>query len=276
MRKLIILLFIISAVTLSCKKENPYAIKNPESVVWNPVTKTYLISNAGSGYILALKNKKEFEIFNKTKLLSPKGMAVSADQVYVTDVTQIVGYTLKDGKETFRYNMPGAIFLNDIAVSFNNEIYASDMKNNSIVFFNPKTQKGDNYKHKDLVSPNGLYFEQQDTTSFLFIVSYRPNAPIQVLNLNTKELKPIPNTEVSLADGITRDKEGSWLVSSWMDRTIHKFKPDFSARTKLSDPVQSPADIYYSSANDELVIPLYEINKVNFVTQADTTNTKKK
>ncbi len=276
MRKLIILLFIISAVALSCKKENPYTIKNPESVVWNPVTNEYLISNAGSGYILSLKNKKEFSIFNKTKLISPKGMAIEGNTLYVTDITQLVGFNLKDGKETFRYNVPGAIYLNDVAVSPDNVIYASDMKNNSIVMLNPANQKGDTFKHKDLESPNGLYYVQQDSTSLLYIVSYRANASIQILNLQTKELKSIPNTEVSMADGITREQDGTWLVSSWMDKTIHKFKQDFSARTKIKETVQSPADIYINPVNNELAIPLFETNTVNFVTQIDTTKVKKK
>jgi sugar lactone lactonase YvrE len=276
MRKLIIVLFIISAVALSCKKENPYKITNPESVVWNPVTKAYLISNAGSGYILALKNKKEFSVFNKTKLLSPKGMAVSGSNVYVTDFKQIVGYQLKDGKEIFRYVVPGALYLNDIAVSPDNLIYASDMKNNSIIMLNPVSKTVETFKHKDLNSPNGLYYARQDATAILYIVSFRADAPIQILNLKTRELKPVPNTEVSMADGITIDRDNAWLVSSWSDKTIHKFKPDFSARTKIKDSIQSPADIYYSTVNQELAIPSYETNTINFVTQIDTTRTGKK
>jgi len=276
MRKLIILLFIISLVALACKKENPYIIKNPESVVWNPVTNTYLISNAGSGNILALKDKQEFSVFNQTKLTSPKGMVVFEDQVYVTDVTQLVGFKLIDGKETFRCNVPGALYLNDIAVSNDNIIYASDTKSNSIVFFDPVNQKSDTFKHKDLAAPNGLYYVQQDSNSLLYIVSFRADAPIQTLNLTTREFKSIPNTNVSMADGITRDFDGSWLVSSWADKTIHKFKPDFSARTTLKDTVQAPADIYYCKVNNELAIPLFETNLVNFVTQIDTTKAKTK
>jgi len=276
MRKLIIVLCIISAVALSCKKENPYRIINPESVVWNHITNEYLISMAGTGNILSLQNKQKFSVFNKTKLVSPKGMAVSEDNVYVTNVTQIVGYKLKNGKEILRYDVPGAVYLNDIAVSTDNQIFASDMKNNSIVMYNSVKKKGETFKHKDLNSPNGLYYVQQDTTSLLYIVSFRADAPIQMLNLKSRELKAIPNTIVFLADGITKDLEGNWLVSSWTDKILHKFKPDFSDRTKLTDAFQSPADIYYSTVNKELAIPLFEKNSINFVTQIDTTKVNKK
>jgi hypothetical protein len=276
MRKLFVMLFIIAAVALACKKENPYLLRSPESVVWNPVTNEYLISNAGSGYILALKNKATFSVFNKTKLTSPKGMAVYKDQLYVTDVNQLVGYKLKNGKETFRYQVPGAIFLNDIDVSPVNVIFASDTKSNMIYMLNPDTKMGSAFKNKDLKSPNGVYYVQRDTTGLLYIVSLRANAPIQVLNVRTNEFKSIPNTEVSMADGITRDNEGNWLVSSWQDKTIHKFTPDFSARTTIKETLQSPADIYFSKTNNELAIPLFELNTVNFVTQIDTTGVKKK
>ena len=269
MRYLISVLILFSLVSLSCKKDNPYKITNPESVVWNPVTKCYLISNAGSGYILSLKDKKEFEVFNKTKLTSPKGMAVLGNTLYVTDQTVIVSYNLKDGKELLRYPIPGAVGLNDIDVSPDGLVYASDMQGNAIVILDPKTKHGDKFRNPDLQTPNGVYYVQQDTTSLLYIVSFRPNAPVQILNLKTRKLSVVPNITVSLADGITRDNDGNWFISSWDAKKVFKYKPDFSEVTTMTDSFTSPADIYYNRAGKELAIPLFNTNQINFVSYID-------
>ena len=276
MRYLIFALTFLSLVSLSCKKEDPYKISNPESAVWNPVTHAYLISNAGSGYILSLKNKKEFDVFNTTKLVSPKGLAVMGSSVYVAEPTSIVAYNLKDGKEVMRYAIPGAVGLNDIAVSPAGVVYASDMQGNAIVMLDPKTKKGDKFHNPDLQTPNGIYYVQKDTLELLYIVSFRPNAPVQVLNLKTKEFKSVHDVFISQADGITRDKEGNWLISSWADKKIYKYKPDFTKPTTTGESFESPADIYYNTALDELVIPLFDKNTINFVSNIQKSNEPKK
>jgi sugar lactone lactonase YvrE len=276
MRNLIIILLVLSAFNLSCKKDSPYHIRKPESVVWNPVTQTYLISNAGSGIILSLKNKFEFFVFNKAKLVSPKGMAIQGNTLYVADLNRVVGFDLKKGKKTYELDIPGARFLNDVAAAPDNTIYISDTETNSIVILDPATNKLDFFRHKDLSRPNGLYFIRQDGTDFLYICSFRPNAPVQLLNLKTRELTSIPKTETTNADGITRETDGSWLVSSWADSTVYKYSPDFSVRSSLQDKYRSPADIFYSLENKELAIPEFETNLIKFISQADTTTTKKK
>jgi hypothetical protein len=110
-----------------------------------------------------------------------------------------------------------------------------------------------------------LYFEQQDTTALLYITSFRPSAPVQILNLNSRQLTSLPNTEVSLADGILQNPDGSWLVSSWQENTIYMFKPDWSARTRIDEKVISPADIYLNPADHELCIPQFNTNQITFV-----------
>jgi sugar lactone lactonase YvrE len=276
MHKLIIVLLAVLAVALACKKEDPCVVKNPESVLWNPATKTYLISVAGTGRILSLKNKNDFSVFNKKPLSSPKGLAILDNTLYVADLTRLVGFDLLNGKQVFEFQIPGAKFLNDVVTSPDGTVYVSDTNANCIYFVQPATHKLETFTDQDLSSPNGLYYLKQGSESLLYIVSFRPSAPIQVLNLFNRKLTSLPRTEISLADGITRDGEGAWLISSWADSTVYKFSPDWSAKSKLSDPYSSPADISYCLENKELAIPEFNSNLIKFVPQADTINFDKK
>lgn len=259
-----ILILILLSCSLSCKQDKPLAYDNPESIVWNPVTSAYLISNAGSGQILTLKDKQDFSLFNQSTLTAPKGLAILNQTVYVTDVTQVVGYNLADGKEVWRYAVPGARFLNDIAAS-DSMLYISDMRANRIYSLQPTTKQLKTYADNRLISPNGLYFIQTEQGAKLYIVSYRSAAAVVQLDLSTEQFTSLPGTEVSMADGITRDNEGNWLISSWQDKSIHKYDRNWFKQTSLLGKVTSPADIYFNESAGELCIPLFESNQVNFV-----------
>jgi len=276
MRITIIFLMLITAFTLSCQKENHLEFNRPESVIWNPVTQSYLISNAGSGYILSMKDKVEFSVFNRAKLKSPKGMAILGNTLYVADVTRVVGFDLHSGKKTYELEIPDAIFLNDVAASDSNSIYISDTHKSVIIRVVPSTNLTEYFRSDELQNPNGIYYLREGATELLYINSLRSDAPVQVLNLFTRKFITLPNTVVPMADGITRDAAGSWLVSSWADSTVYKFSPDFSVRSQLKEHYRSPADIFYSIENQELAIPLMQLNNVDFIIIDDSEQEDKK
>jgi len=271
MHKFFIILFIIATITLSCQKKNPYIINKPECVVWNPITRTYLISNAGSGIILSLKNKFTFKVFNKTQLVSPKGMKIQGNTLFVTDINRLVGLNTQTGKKTYEYKFAQDAFLNDVETSADNMVYISDTNKNNIVMMNLQDRKPDFFTHKELSKPNGLYYVKGDSSGLLYIVSFRKEAPVQVLNLTSRELFSIPNSAVSMADGIARQNDGTWLISSWADSTIYKFSPDFSVKSALRGKFSTPADFFLNIPKVELAIPMFETNQISFVTKTETT-----
>ncbi|MFO7659303.1 MAG: hypothetical protein R6V77_00135 [Candidatus Cloacimonadaceae bacterium] len=276
MRKLILALMILTAVTLSCKKEQSYQLDRPESIIWNPVNETYLISNVGSGTILSLQDKFLFNIFNQSKLEAPKGMAILDNVLYVADVTRVVGLDLETGKQVFEQAIPDAVFLNDVAADNEKSIYVSDSRSNFIVRIVPSTGLTEFFRHPDLVSPNGLFVAAQDSVNLLYIVSMEADTPIRILNFFSKEFTAVPNYKLTRADGITRDQEGSWLISSWADSTVYKFSPDWSEQSHLQKTYQSPADIFYSIENNELAIPHMQTDMITFISEDKSTQVENK
>lgn len=276
MRKLILALMILTAVTLACNKEQNYQLDRPESIIWNPITQTYLISNVGSGTILSLQDKFLFNIFNRSRLQAPKGMAILDNTLYVADVTRVVGLDLKTGEQVFALEIPDAAFLNDVASDHDKSVYVSDSHSNFIVRVVPSTGLTEFFRHPDLISPNGLHVASRDDGNYLYVVSMEADMPIQKLNLFSKEFTVIPNVRLTRADGITRDAEGNWLISSWADSTVYKFSPDFSEQSRLQNTYQSPADIFYSIDNKELAIPHMQTNTITFVSEEKSTRVENK
>jgi sugar lactone lactonase YvrE len=273
LRKIMLLLIVVLLFASACQKKDPYKIRQPESVIWNPATRSYLISNSGTGIILSLVDKYEFFVFNKYKLNSPKGMAIQGNTLYVADNERLIGLDLRTGKKKFRLDFPASSLLNDVETSPDGKVYVSDTKNNRIIIVNPRTRKAEYITDKKLFKPNGLHYAFINEQQLLYIVSFHPFAAIQALNLKSRKLITIPDTQVAMADGITRDEFGFWLVSSWADSTIYKFNPDFSERSRIQDTFRSPADIHYNLVNRELAIPHFETNLVSFVMQLDSTQT---
>lgn len=112
-------------------------LKTPESVVYAPKQDTLFVSNIDGkpdqkdqkGFIsrISLSNGSITELNWITGLDAPKGMAIyNNSKLYVSDITDLVEIEIANGKITNRYNAPGSIFLNDVAVDNQGNIYVAD------------------------------------------------------------------------------------------------------------------------------------------------------
>ena len=65
-------------------------------------------------------------------LNAPKGLVLSGDKLYVSDVDQLVEIDVNSGAVTNSFNAEGAQFLNDTAVDADGRVFVSDMLTDSI------------------------------------------------------------------------------------------------------------------------------------------------
>ena len=109
-----------------------------ESAVYdkeNEVIYASLIGNSeaedGSVATISLDGK----IINKTfvaNLNDPKGIAITKDKLYVSDVTQLVEADLITGKILNKYSLPSIAFLNDVTIDNSGNVYVSDTRTSEI------------------------------------------------------------------------------------------------------------------------------------------------
>lgn len=262
--KIVALFFILLAF-----QGNSQILNSPESILFDPVSQLYLVSNAGSGtsggslvYFDPLTNN--LTSFVSTGVSSPKGMAIINNMVYVTDVTSVRGFSLESHENLFNLDIPGSSFLNDMT-SDGTLLYVSDNAVNKIFVIDIQQASSTILcEDPDLQSPNGILYDGQENR--LLICSFRSNSPIQEFNLASSILNTLTTSTLSQLDGLAMDVNRNVYVSSWASNAVFRFDPDFS-----SDPVEvsnghfGPADIFINSETNELLVPNFSNNTINII-----------
>jgi len=114
----------------------------PESVLPVPEEGILYVSNIGStnssakdntGFISILSVDGEIKTLEwATGLNAPKGMAISNDKLYVTEVDHITEIDLATGKKVNSWPVEGAVFLNDVAAHASGVIYFTDSRTGKV------------------------------------------------------------------------------------------------------------------------------------------------
>jgi sugar lactone lactonase YvrE len=250
-------------------------LKTPESVLYEATSDVYLVSNingappekdnngfisilAPDGSVKALKFIAGGE--NGVTLDAPKGMGISGDVLYVSDIQDVRKFDLKTGAPKGSIHIPKATFLNDVAVDAQGTVYVSDsgrkagkeglepsgtdalyklVGDKAVVVVKGKQLEGPNGVNVDA---DGIEFATMGGDSFVRI------------NAAGKELARAHLPGGGL-DGIVRLADGSYLVSSWQGQAVYRggFTQPFVAVLK---DAPSSADIGYDSKRDRILIPV--------------------
>ena len=216
-------------------------IATPESVLYDELNDRYLVSNINgkpdgadnNGYISELspdgKVLKEKFIaggVGKTKLDAPKGTGISGGVLYVSDITVVRMFDLKTGTPKGEIAVPGATFLNDLAIAKDGRVYVSDsgMKSGAsgfeptgsdAVYVIEKGKLRTIAKGKELGGPNGLLALDNGVLVNTF-------SSDEIYRLDEKgEKHDVTKTPAGGLDGMAQFGDGL-LVSSWKGSAIYR------------------------------------------------------
>jgi sugar lactone lactonase YvrE len=179
-------------------------------------------------------------------LNSPKGLRSHNGVLWVSDIDELVGITIADGKIAHRIQVPGAQFLNDVACGPDGAVYVSDLAasrvhrvlNGELSTF----AEGPQLQH-----PNGLLVHE----GFLILggwgkdlqADFSTKVPGQLLKLNltTKEVTAITPEPIGHIDGIEIDGRGGYVLTDWRNGKVLHVDAQGATKTLLSLP-QGTAD----------------------------------
>lgn len=238
-------------------------LKVPESVYYDALHEAIYVSNITgksdekdkTGFISKLSvDGKVTDLNWITGLNAPKGMGVMGRLLYVTDIDKVVEIEITSGKINRMIDIPGAVFLNDIAVDGEGNVYVSDSRKNTvhvIRFGNPELL----VSSEKLTGINGLFFSDgkllagtQDR-----IVSIDPaTKTITDYILNTGNI-----------DGLVPDGNGNYIISDWNGKIqlVSKDKEKIQLLDTTPSKVNA-ADIEYIVNKNLLLVPTFSDNKV--------------
>lgn len=254
----------------------------PESVLHDPDADVYLVSNINGdpfekdddgfvsrlspdGRVLALRWIDGAS--ESVDLDAPKGMAILGDELWIADIDQLRRFDRTSGAQKPSIPIPGATFLNDVAVGPDGVIHVTDsgfapgftatatdaIWRVEITGGTPKLVTL--ARGEELAHPNGLCSGARD----LFCVDWEKGEFVMISATGKREAPlKLPHKQL---DGLVRTETARWFASSWEGRCIYEISPkgDVTARIKEID---QPADIGYDAKRSRLLIPLFGSDSV--------------
>jgi len=255
-------------------------VATPESVLYDELNDRYLVSNINgkpdgvdnNGYISevspdgkVVKAKFIEGGVGKVKLDAPKGSGISGGVLYVSDISVVRLFDLKTGLPKGEILVPGATFLNDIAVAKDGRVFVSDsgMKSGAsgfeptgsdAVYVIEKGKLKTVAKNKDLSGPNGLLAVANGVLVNTF-------GSDEVYRLDEKGAKQdVTKVPTGGLDGMALIDD-SLLVSSWKGSAIYrgslagKFEVAFAG-------LGGAADFGFDSKRKRVLVPRFLDNAV--------------
>ncbi len=243
-------------------------MRTPESVLYHTDNDMIYVANIGNfdqegadgdGFISQLSPDGSVqELQWATGLNDPKGMGIYENTLYVTDIREIAAIDLSSGEVSATYPIEGASFLNDITVSSDGKVYATDSDTDKIHLLENE-QVSTWMSDSSLQRPNGLLAE--DDRLLLASAKGAFLAPISLSDQTMGEhwIEGIPS-----ADGIIKTTGGDYIVSTWQGE-VHYVAPESGKTQKLLDTKAeeiNAADIGYIGAQELLLVPTFNDNRV--------------
>ncbi|HUU67295.1 MAG TPA: hypothetical protein VMW57_08460 [Methyloceanibacter sp.] len=244
-------------------------LAQPESVVYDPVTDVFYVSNIngavmqkdGNGFITRIKpDGTILERVWLKGLNAPTGMALRDRTLYVADVDELVEVNAAAGRVAKRHKAKGAIFLNDVAIAEDGTVYVSDTPMNTIWRLNDGMFEPW-LANDDLNGPNGLLVQGDK----LIVASFgrmpgqgqkQEHAGLLAVNLEDQTIENLGQGEpVGNLDGLEPLAPGIYLVTDWAAGALYQI--DAKGKVdRLIDLNQGSADLTFFPPTKTVLIPM--------------------
>ena len=262
--------------------------KTPEAVRFDPVGDAFFVSNINgsplekdnNGFISRVRAEGgEVDSLNfitggrgGVTLHAPKGLAITGDTLWVTDIDAVRGFDRTTGRPIVSHVIRGAIFLNDITVGPDGALYITDtgLRPGEGGFSHPGPDKifkltsagqaSTAFQFDSLVGPNGITWDGANER--FIVVAFAGN--------DIYAWKPGDSTTTTIAtgkgqfDGVERLSDGRIIVSTWADSSLYVL--DGSALARAVTGVEGPADIGIDTKRNRVAVPSFTGNRVDLFT----------
>ena len=245
--------------------ETDTVFKTPESVLYSPDQNILYVSNInsgpgdkdGNGFISTMGPAGNIiQLEWVTGLSAPKGMGIYQNNLYVTDIDELVIIDITKAAIVDKVKVPGASFLNDVAVDINGKVYFSDSNTGKIHIY--ENGKVSDWITEGLDRPNGLFIEEDR-----ILLTSSGSADLKIIDPETAEMKVV-TTDIGAGDGVEfSGYEGYYVTSDWSGE-VFLINPDFTKKSLLrtKDEKINSADIGLNPDEHVVYVPTFFDNRV--------------
>lgn len=238
-----------------------------ESAVYdaeNDVIYASLIGNREDGDGSVATVNTNGKLINKTfveDLNDPKGIAITADRLFVSDNTELVEADLATGNIIEKHTADGIQFLNDVAIDATGNVYVSDTRTSEIYKLDTEGNFTLWLADDALDNPNGLLI--QDNTMYVASWGSAPEGGrVSKVDMETKTIESISEIIGNL-DGIRPYDDNRLIISDWNSGNIHLID-DNGNTEQILQVGQSVGDIAYIKEKDLLLLPMNRQSRLLF------------
>jgi len=196
-----------------------------------------------------------------SELNDPKGIAITEDKLYVSDVTALVEADLSTGKILKKHTLEGIQFLNDVAIDTTGNVFVSDTRTSKIYKLDTDGTFNLWLADVDLDNPNGLLI--QNNTMYVASWGGQPEGGrVSKIDMTTKSIDSV-TTILGNLDGIRPYDKERLIISDWKSGKIHLI--DYNGNTEQILQVgQSVGDIAYIKEKNLLLLPMNTQSRLLF------------
>jgi sugar lactone lactonase YvrE len=261
------------------------SLDGPEAARWDPELNLWWVANVNgapgakdnNGYISRLRPDGGIDSLkfvaggrDRVTLNAPKGMAIVGDTLWVADIDAVRGFNRKTGAAVASIRVPGATFLNDIAVGPEG-IYVTDTG----VRFGADgktTHPGPDAVYKVAgrtvttavkfdgePGPNGITW---DSAGGRFVIVPFLDKAISAWTPGDSTPQKIGEGP-GMQDGVEEFGAGRFLVTSWADSSLSLLSE--GRMTRLAGNLPGGADLGYDPASGRVAVPQLTENKVQIL-----------
>ena len=194
------------------------------------------------------------------ELVSPIGSAIRNGVLYTVDSGFVRSFDLETGRPLRSVEVPGAGFLNGIAVADDGTAYVSDTRPDELIWeVTPDGESSVFAEGDPLALPNGV---AMDNDGNVVVVNVGSNAVITYDPAG--EIVRTEYAAESGSDGVVVLEDDTKYVSSVRYGSVTKLSPGAEAEV-IATGIPSAASMCYDSVQHQLVIPMNPNNALAFI-----------
>jgi len=244
-------------------------IMSPESIIYNKETDAiyvsqlpdYGVEGTGNGKIAKLSPEGEIiDLDFITGLNYPHGLAIYDGKLYTADDNHLIEIDMATQKILNKYQGENAIYLNDVTIDVNGDVYVSDMRKSSIY----KLTDGmfeEWLDSPELDNPNGLLIDGES----MYISSWGQEdekGTLLKLDLKTQKIESVTPYKLGNLDGVQRYDSSNYIVSDWVGGAVYSVSTLDQHPTRIITTEYSVGDILFTPENGYLYLPLNYQKKI--------------
>jgi hypothetical protein len=254
------LLFTLSAALVAFNSFSQ-VINNPESVEYDAANNRYFVSNHDTPISIQSLVPGQAPTLFTAGVTSPAGLEILNGKLWVCDGGDIKSFDLTTGVMVELVILGGS-FLNGITSDGSTMLYVSDFTARKIYSVNTITLDYFEIVANTVSTPNGMWYDG-DNNRVLF-VNWGTSAPIKAIDLSDNSVSTVLTTALGNCDGIARDGAGNYYISAWSQSAVYRFDSNLQNPQVVVSGLTQPADIFYNTLNDTLVVPQTSADVVTF------------